>query len=355
MPRKHRCVPAHHLGGKTFELQTHIQGMALSREAMGMECLPLGVDPDRPEGTYALQLEKPSERAVALQLINLNRSRGGGLMKDVRQNGLALPSGVPDGWKSNLPCTGILEFNFVKYLDSKSHTVLDSKKVAALSEELHKPYTSDATKISSIMSLAPYTMLYASQVTRLLQAFETGDALVQVACVLFTRCVDLEDGAEAINAAMPPRDGQCFREELGHVVAFRGSNPTGHYEMALNNPHQRMLAMRLKDEAVREGTAVTWKNVLCAPGPPASTDCFEQWVNSLKMVHPCRRSLSIPVNDARDCADMNGQRRRNDFPAAQDLLRIGQAAFLPMATSPLTMSHLYNHLQQLKLQVTTSW
>lgn len=126
------------------------------------------------------------------------------------------------------------------------------------------------------MTLAPYTLLYASQITRLLRAFETGDALVQVACVLFTRCVDLEDSADAINAAMPQRDAQCFREQLGHVVAFRGSNPTGHYEMSLTNRHQRMLAIRLKDEAGREGTAVTWKNVLYAPGALTSTDCSMQ-------------------------------------------------------------------------------
>lgn len=247
-----------------------VQGTALPLETMRVESLPLSIDSERPEGTYALRLDKSNERSVAQQLINLDRRRGGGLLRDVRQNGLALPNGVPDGWPASLPATGILELNCVQHSESESHTVLDSKKTAALVEELQKSYTSDSSKISTIMTLAPYTMLYASQVIQLLQAFETGGALVQAACVLFTRCVDLEDGTDEISACMPPRDEHCFQEQLGHVVNFRGSNPTGHYEMLLTNTHQRMLAIRLKDAAGKEGGAVTWKNVLCVSAIPAS-------------------------------------------------------------------------------------
>eukprot|EP00892_Ulva_mutabilis_P003500 jgi/Ulvmu1/1521/UM011_0251.1 len=239
-----------------------LMGMAKSVETIGMECLSQRIEAERPEGTYALQLEKPSEREIALQLISLDRGRGGGLMRDVRQNGLMLPSGPPEGWPASMPATGILEFNFVKSRSSDSHAVLDSKKLTALIEELQKPYMSDSAKVSRIMMLAPYTMLYSSQIVQLLQGLTTGDALVHSACVLFTRCVDLETGADEICGTLPQRDSHFFCQQLGHVTNFRGANPTGHYELSLHIQHQRMLAIRLKDQAEKEGSAVTWKNVL---------------------------------------------------------------------------------------------
>lgn len=54
-------------------------------------------------------------------------------------------------------------------------------------------------------------------------------------------------------------------------------------------------------------------------------------------------------------ADMNGRHRCNASPVAQDLLKIGQEAFLSMATLPLTMFHLYNHQLRFRLQLLTSW
>jgi len=238
------------------------QGIASSLETLGMECLSQTVDMDRPEGTYALHLEKPSERGIAVQLIQLNQARGGGFIYNLRQNGLMMSSGIPDGWPGSLPTTGIIEFNFLRTNDAESHSVLDSKKIAALVEEFQRPHMSDSAKLGSITTLSPYTMLYSSQVTRLLRTFDTGDALVHAACMLFTRCVDLEDGADEICGTLPQRDMHFFRQQIGHIISFRGSNPTGHYEMSLNIPHQRMLAIRLKDQAEKEGNSVTWKNVM---------------------------------------------------------------------------------------------
>lgn len=39
----------------------------------------------------------------------------------------------------------------------------------------------------------------------------------------------------------------------------------------LNVPHQYLLAIRLRDQALQEGTALTWRNILCATLPSALT------------------------------------------------------------------------------------
>lgn len=230
---------------------------------------PVVLDPQCPQGTYTLSLGQKAERAVALGLIRLDAEAEGGPgqhLRNVRLNGNEVGALTERGWPDKLPALGLLEADFTRLPELAVQHVLDFKKVANLEREFQKDSTTDLTKMKTLLTVAPYSYLYAAQIAKLLRCIGTGDMLVRAACVLFTRCVDLEDGGyTTILRALPERDQYFVRLTLGSTGCFKGSNPTGHYELNLSIAAQRMLAVRLKDAALDEGQAHTWRNVLCAP------------------------------------------------------------------------------------------
>jgi hypothetical protein len=249
-------------------------------------------DPACPEGIYMIQLERAGERSVALQLIKASKEcTTGSLMKEIKVDGVPYPQGVPDEWPSTLPDTGTLEFSYVKSPESHPHAVLDWKKIGALDLHFKKASSSESAKLSTILALAPFSNLYARHIARLLRRFEIGDAKITAACSLYVRCVDLEDGVQHILSSVSERDCTLIKEKLSFRACFRANNPTGHYALDLGVPHQYLLAITLKDAAAQEGTAVTWRNIMCVslhsathievlyvalrPQSPAACLCFQ--------------------------------------------------------------------------------
>ena len=232
---------------------------------------PIVLDQQCPQGTYSLSLGESAERAVALGLMKLDLESPDGPgqhLRNVKLNGNEVGSLAAKGWPEKLPSLGLLEADFTRLPSLAAQQVLDFKKVASLEREFQKDTTTDLTKMKTLLTVAPYSYLYAAQIAKLLRCMGTGDVLVRAACVLFTRCIDLEDGGyDTILQAMPERDQYFVRITLGMTGCFKGSNPTGHYELNLSIAAQRMLAVRLKDAALDEGRALTWRNVLCAPAP----------------------------------------------------------------------------------------
>jgi len=253
-----------------------------------------------PEGSYKLDLSDPSERTIALQLCRIDMAAEGDLMKNIRLGLLTFKSCKAARWPERLPTAGLLECDFVRSKNAKAMPVMDAKKLESFEREFRKPSMSEMDKQDIVGSFAPYSYLYASQIARLLACFSVGawsvgsegvqglgvpclrrrlslrdaaphplttrcagDTTVNAAAMLFCRCVDLEDGLLRILEALSPRDRHFFEVTLGWNVLFRGSNPTGHYELNLSLLPHRMLAQRLKDQAASEGDNVTWRNIMC--------------------------------------------------------------------------------------------
>jgi hypothetical protein len=227
------------------------------------------LDPSHPEGSYALRLSSKREYDIAVILINLSLSglkSGGHQLQNLRLNCLPIGPLEDLGWPAKLPVTGVLECDFARVPGAAAKPVLNFKKLASLENEFRRATTADLTKMKLLLTLAPYSYLNASQIVRLLKGIGTGDMLVRAACVLFTRCIDLEDGGyELILNSMSERDSYYTKKSLGMLGCFKGSNPTGHYELNLSTIAQRFIAVRLKDAAFEEGSALTWRNIGCAP------------------------------------------------------------------------------------------
>jgi hypothetical protein len=224
-------------------------------------------DPSHPEGSYALRLGITREYDLAAVLVSLSfsgASNGGHRLQNLRLNGL--PIGPIDalGWPAKLPVTGMLECDFARVPGAVAKPVLDFKKLATIEREFRRATTADLTKMKVLTTLAPYSYFNTAQIVRLLKGIATGDVLVWAACVLFTRCVDLEAGGyELILGSMSERDSFYVQKALGMLGCFKGSNPTGHYELDLSTAAHRFLAVRLKDAALEEGSAMTWRNIGC--------------------------------------------------------------------------------------------
>ena len=98
---------------------------------------------------------------------------------------------------------------------------------------------------------------------------------VRAACVLFSRCVDLEDGGlKLMLSTVTARDVYYIESSLGMYACFKGCNPSGHYVLNLSLIQHRMLAIRLRDCSTMEGrTNLTWHNVTCGVLPLQVTLC----------------------------------------------------------------------------------
>jgi hypothetical protein len=246
---------------------------------------------------------------VARQLLQLDAALApGALMRDVKFNGLPIATETLATWTDSIPVNGVLECNFAPTRECRSVAVLDWKKVAAIETEFRSPCVTDAAKLDLVSTLAPYNYLYAWQIARILRCIGTGDALVEAACLLFARCADLEDGYADILAALSKRDAYFVKKRLGMYAMFRGSNPTGHYHLDLSVLRERLLAVRLKDEALSEGAEVTWLNTTCALGNFTNTiwlllsasrsklDCTEMHVYIVRCeVFTCSRGYTRAV------------------------------------------------------------
>ena len=232
------------------------------------------LDEDHPEGTYILDIADAAERAIALQLFDLDTRNSSGargtLLQNVKINGIAARDAVLATWPDALPASGVIECDFVRIAGSAGHTVLDGKKMYAIESEFKRSTTTDSTKVQMLATLAPYSYLYASQIRRLLQHIGTGDQLVQTACVLLLRCVDLEAGGyDAILRTLDSRTAFFVKAALGMHGCFRSSNPTGHYALHLSVLSHRLIAARLKDSALEAGpSCLTWRNIMCAGAGP---------------------------------------------------------------------------------------
>ena len=257
------------------------------------------VDEAHPEGTYNLLLADGDERSAALKLLALDAAacgpfvatggaagssdKAGGvaasarkeagrsaaldrLLQDVKVNGIPVRDDVRAAWPEALPTAGVFECNFTRVRGVHAMPVLDGKKMRAVEREFERSTCTDDTKVRTLSMLAPYSYLYASQVSRLLRYIGTGDQLVQIACVLMLRCIDLEDGgSDAILSALDKRTAHFVLTALGDHGCFKGVNPTGHYALHLSQPVHRHLAARLKDCAIEEGpSCLTWRNIMCA-------------------------------------------------------------------------------------------
>jgi hypothetical protein len=238
------------------------------------------VHPDHPEGTYAVNLANGSEVVAALMLIRLDNECPEGpwkLMQNIKLNGVPMTAAACVGWPERLPAAGLLECDFVRVVGSTAKAVLDAKKVNSIERNFKQTTTTDVAMVKTLLTLAPYSYLYASQIARLLKHISTGDQLVRTACALFTRCIDLEQGGyEIMLSSISPRDVHFVQATLGMQACFKGCNPSGHYVLNLSIVSNKMLAIRLRDCAYDEGpSALTWRNIMCATScyPASSAPC----------------------------------------------------------------------------------
>jgi Leucine Rich repeat len=227
------------------------------------------IDEAHPEGTYNLDLASAHERDTLLTLIALDAAcpeGSGKLLQNAKLNGIPVKDDAVAGWPDSLPAAGILECDFVRIPGSAGCPVLDGKKMYAIEKDFKRSTATDDSRVQTLVTLAPYSYLYAAQICRLLRHIGTGDQLVQTACVLLFRCVDLElGGFDMIFASLDRRTRGLVAAHVGMHGCFKGCNPTGHYALHLSEPTQRHLAARLKDCAMGEGGAcLTWRNILCA-------------------------------------------------------------------------------------------
>ncbi|GLI68625.1 hypothetical protein VaNZ11_013103, partial [Volvox africanus] len=240
-----------------------LQGTNMSTAARG-NTQAAAFNPLSPDGAYELNLDIATDRAVALQLCQMDASAAGDLMKNIKLADRNISSCKAMHWPDCLPVSGTLTCDFITRRVSKSIGVIDAKKFLALAAQFGSTAMSDKEKLALVEVMAPFNYVLCHQAATLLRSFSLGEEMVLAAALLFSRCADLDENVTELTEALGDRYMQdALQQKLGWYSYLRFSNPTGHYELSLSFRVHTALAARLKDVAYSEPVdSLNWHNVI---------------------------------------------------------------------------------------------
>eukprot|EP00854_Cymbomonas_tetramitiformis_P001036 gene1036-1567_t len=237
-----------------------------------------------PNGVHQLDLNNPVMRAIALQLIALGHSHPGswlstprGALEKRRTGHLGLvqeaghgESGGGGGCSghrrgADLPKYGELNVDFISYRElhlpggKKAYpTMIFNAFMSELKLSLGITKPSRGQKVVRMdpedkANLAKSLRLPGA---RLLSKFDLDEQKVLGAVYIFPRLVDTHNFVD-LTARFLPSEKAKLQQLLGRMINFNPTNPTGHYVLNLNIMSHRLIAQRLVEMAIAEGSVFT--------------------------------------------------------------------------------------------------
>ncbi|GLC61910.1 hypothetical protein PLESTB_001818300, partial [Pleodorina starrii] len=126
-----------------------LQGTNMSTAARG-NSQAASFNPLSPDGSYELNLETPTDRAVALQLCQMDAAAAADLLKNIRLGDKNIASCKSMHWPDCLPVSGIMTFDFVTRRVSKVIGVMETKKFMALAAQCGSTAMGDKEKLALV-------------------------------------------------------------------------------------------------------------------------------------------------------------------------------------------------------------
>ncbi|CAD7702924.1 unnamed protein product, partial [Ostreobium quekettii] len=279
-----------------------LQGSNMTSAVVEGQAHAAQFNPACPDGSYELDLSDQTERAVAVQLCQLDNAADDDFMRNVKLDKQSISSIKALDWPDRLPTVGTLTVDYVTIKTRRVMHVIDQKKLAALEAQFCKPAMSDTERSSLVSMFAPYHFFLCHQIGHMLQSFTLGDERVDAAVVLFARAVDTDVHLNALLEPLHERERRQFLQLLGFYAYYVFTNPTGHYELNLTTPAHRHIANRIKDAALAEPENLVWKNIVFdkyseqtrisgSYGPPEKWKTIIPSVGSLSLDYVSHESL----------------------------------------------------------------
>jgi len=225
-------------------------------------------DADEPQGPYKLDMSKEYSRKVLKSLLRLQTQKTGsfcpGMLLNDKPfkletgrsslNDLYESSEGSQKGKSSMPTSGILSFEFASYRRPPAgrhcgdvHTSGDQLQEASmlkLCDFFDSRKTLEETK-ELLEALLKGSYLSSAQAARLLRLLVDSDTRVYFACFAY---LHISDSAKSnlLTNELSGFEAIRFASRIGRKrLDFTPNNPTGHYSLHLDKPHERAIALDL--------------------------------------------------------------------------------------------------------------
>ena len=105
-----------------------------------------------------------------------------------------------------------------------------------------------ASEIPLCISVASETFFTSSNIAMLLREFDEKTDRINLILRCFDRCTDFENKREFLNC-LTDDERRLVSKTLGQLYSFQPGYPAGHYSLDLSNRYDRLLAIKLQEQA----------------------------------------------------------------------------------------------------------
>ena len=152
-----------------------------------------------------------------------------------------------------IPLRGILKVTYVSF--PKPPTNENAIEIYSLNDLLEKvsrktvaPSVTNKDRLEIIYSVSSETFFTSTNIARLLQEFDEKSDRINLILRLFDRCTDFENKKDFLNC-LSDEERRLVEKTLGKLFEFQPGYPAGHYSLDLSNKYDRLLAIKLQEQA----------------------------------------------------------------------------------------------------------
>jgi hypothetical protein len=110
------------------------------------------------------------------------------------------------------------------------------------------PGVSGKERLEMVFSVASEQFFTSTNIARLLNEFDDRVDRINLILRVFDRCTDFENKKEFLNC-LSDEERRLVAKTLGQLYSFQPGYPAGHYLLDLSNRYDRLLAIKLQEQA----------------------------------------------------------------------------------------------------------
>jgi Ran GTPase-activating protein (RanGAP) involved in mRNA processing and transport len=242
-------------------------------------------DPADAGGHHKCDLEDAYQRMVAWELVELAWTEEGENWSDEKIDGAVFELDEPgpgEIWQRadhpTLPDSGMLEVNYTNTPRvPRFKDVLEPAMLIRLLEMMTQKEVTDHGM--NLLRLAAQEFWFTAQyVGMLLKMQKDGESRVMAITALYPRIVDIANVQFHVLDYLTKSEVRKLESNLGILLHFMPTNPTGHYKLDLINPYHRIIKQKLV-EIAKEEKDFRRHNVANQGGSMIDTSQHGDWEN----------------------------------------------------------------------------
>lgn len=152
-----------------------------------------------------------------------------------------------------IPLKGILRLTYVSFPkpptnDNAITSVMFKDLLEKVSRSSAGPTQSSKDRLETVFAVASELFFTSSNIARLLEEFDERTDRINLILRVFDRCTDFENKKEFLNC-LSDEERRLVAKTLGQLYSFTPGYPAGHYSLDLSSKYDRLLAIKLQEQA----------------------------------------------------------------------------------------------------------